>query len=55
MKRETVDFELLKLLEIKDSEEYEDRELNDALKFYEILREEAEDANEKMKYSDLLF
>lgn len=43
------------MLEMRDSEDYEDREIACALKFYEIIREEAEQADSKEDYSELLF
>jgi hypothetical protein len=55
LKRETIDFELLKLLEMRDSEDYEEKEVADSIKFYEIVREEAELADSKEDYNDLIF
>jgi hypothetical protein len=43
------------MLEMRDSEDYEDKEIACALKFYEIIREEAEQADSKEDYSELLF
>jgi hypothetical protein len=39
------------MLEMRDSEDYEDKEIACALKFYEIIREEAEQADSKEDYS----
>lgn len=40
---------------MRDSEDYEDKEIVDALKFYEIIREETEQADSKEDYTDLIF